>query len=171
MCIRDRVKDNHSAFWKFLPQRTALRLIFPQKWDKIFVVFLSHLQRCKSICTLGISLCLILWDDFLSDVHKFMRRTWSVRWLNLGASGGKSAAKAGAERFREYIIMYSQNPAADRRFRPLMQKNPLKTQNPRTSWSPVFIFIISRPNSPQSSSAASSDSVMRLNTISYPSFP
>ena len=63
----------------------------------IFSWYLIHWDSEKLyLCTLGVSLCLILWDDFLSDVHKFMRRTWNVRWLNLCVSGGKSATKAGA---------------------------------------------------------------------------
>ncbi len=38
-------------------------------------------------CTLGISLRLILRDDFLSAVHKFMRRTRRVHCLNSCAAG------------------------------------------------------------------------------------
>ena len=47
-------------------------------------------------CTLGIFLCLILWEDFLSVVPKFLRRTRCVRWWNSGATGRKSATKASA---------------------------------------------------------------------------
>ena len=32
----------------------------------------------------------------MSGAHKFMRRTWNVRLINLCAFGGKSATKAGA---------------------------------------------------------------------------
>ena len=33
-----------------------------------------------------------------------MRRTWSVRRLNLGAPGGKSAAKMGAREFPRVLL-------------------------------------------------------------------
>ena len=40
-------------------------------------------------------MCLILQEDFLSDVHKFMGHTWMVRPINLCTFGPKSAVKAG----------------------------------------------------------------------------
>ena len=41
---------------------------------------------------------------FFSAMSKFLRHMQCVRLKNLGATGGKSAAKASAERFREYIV-------------------------------------------------------------------
>ena len=55
-------------------------------------------------CPLGVFLCLILWEDFLSVVPKFLRCTRCVHWWNSGATGGKSATKTGAWKFpREHL--------------------------------------------------------------------
>ena len=42
-----------------------------------YIIF--RIEKTKMECTLGVSLCLILQNVFLLDMHKFMRRTWSVR--------------------------------------------------------------------------------------------
>ena len=60
-------------------------------------------------CTPGISLCLILGDDFLSAVYKFTRRTRRVRRFNLGAAGGTSASKAGAGDLLSVHILYKED--------------------------------------------------------------
>ena len=61
-------------------------------------ILLHKDHKIGKICTLGIFLCLILWEDFLSVVSKFLRRTWCVRWWNSGAAGGKSATKSSARK-------------------------------------------------------------------------
>ena len=47
-------------------------------------------------CSIGIFLYLILWEDFLSVMPKFLWRTRCVRWWNPSATGGKSATKTNA---------------------------------------------------------------------------
>ena len=59
-------------------------------------------------CPLGVFLCLILWEDFLSVVPKFLRCTRCVHWWNSGATGGKSATKAGTGKTpREHLSVFS----------------------------------------------------------------
>ena len=69
---------------------------------------------------------------FLSDVHKFMRRTWNVRWLNLCASDGKSSTKAGAREIpRVHVKAQKENSAWELSFfgeesddEPVFQETP-----------------------------------------------
>ena len=40
----------------------------------------------------------------LPDMCKMIKCTQRVHWMSLRAAGGKSAAEADTERFREYIL-------------------------------------------------------------------
>ena len=59
-------------------------------------ILLHKDHKIGKICTLGIFLCLILWEIFRQLCPIFLRRTRCVRWWNLGAAVGKSATKASA---------------------------------------------------------------------------
>ena len=61
-------------------------------------ILLHKDHKIGKICTLGIFLCLILWEIFCQLCPNFLRRTRCVRWWNLGAAGGKSATKASARK-------------------------------------------------------------------------
>ena len=79
----------------------------PASINSLGVLFTNTRTSFSVECSLGIFLCLILWEDFLSVVPKFQRRWRCVRLWNSGATGGKSATKAGAGKTpRGHLLLF-----------------------------------------------------------------